>query len=389
MMFPNFLVRPCNQGSSVNKLVPLRTSPARLREFSRSLFGDLSAVSVKVLAPIVVALLAVRAQNYGLDAFGVIRSLGPFKVALAAQLVGVCITRYVYRPSLLSGWSIWGPALILGVSRGVNNVVGLYTFVWIRPQFVAPLSFVFQAVFTLGGDIIRDARTGKYATAIWPILAVPGIWALVVDSGNDGTPRPGVPIFGYEIPGWILGVGTVIIAAATYAFNNNMLQIFAERDRERAVHNSANEKDVAGQISCLAGIPSAGVLALGALFVGDGWGGMTSGNWLNFLFAALAGIVTGLTSVVTVKAYQKGLKREAITMIQPFMTLAGILMGMLVEMKAPGLLAWPGMALILLSSLGAAKYQNQEAERKVESSRDEKQGQKAKNRSRENSDGTQ
>lgn len=339
---------------------PLRARPARLKEFSRSLLSDSSVASAKVLAPIVIALVAVRTQNYALDALGVITDLGPFKVALAAQLVGILITYYVYRPSLLSNWSIWRPALALGVSRGVNNVAVLYVFVWIRPQFVAPLTFFCQAAFTLGSSIVKDARARKYSTAVWPILALPGIWALVAGSGDSRTPHPGVLILGHEIPGWIMGVCAVIIAAAAFAFNNTMLEVIAERDRDRAARLSDKEGTV-GRIATLAGIPSVAVLALGASFLDGGWGVMANENWLNLLVATLSGVVTGVTGVLTVRAFKKGLKKNALTMVQPFMTLVGVLTGMLVEMQAPSLLLGvPGMVLILIASLGAAKYQSQE-----------------------------
>ncbi|GAA2431874.1 hypothetical protein GCM10010191_52160 [Actinomadura vinacea] len=327
---------------------PLRVLPAGLRRLSGSPFSDLSAENMKILATVVVANLVTKAKNYFLVAVGVISSVGPIKVALVAMVVGFSVNYWVYRPALRCGWYVWRTVLLLGVNLGVNNVAVLYTFYWIRPQTVAPLGFLCTVVFVIGADIVRDARKRNFSTAIWPILALPGIWALMSDSadGGDGanfSPGPGIPILGHEIPGWILGVGTVIITAATYAFSQKRLE--------------ALDRDLKGKISTLSAIPALAILAVGASFMDGGWKVMTSEDWSGLLICAGAGLVAGLSNVLVIKAYERGLRAGAVAMLSPLMTLAGILMGSLVEMTAPGPLGWLGIVLIFVASYGATKYQ--------------------------------
>ncbi|MCO6008319.1 hypothetical protein NE236_25405 [Actinoallomurus purpureus] len=323
----------------------LRVPPAAIRRLSGPLFSD--PEDLKILAIAALGGLVAIAKNYFLAATGVITNMGPFMTAIIIMVISFSIQFRLYRPSLRCSWPVWRSVLVRGIILGANNVAALYTFRWIAPQTLAPLGFFCTAVFTLGGDVLKDARKGRYSTAVWPILAVPGIVALMNDparrNGAHFSPGPGLPILGHEVPGWILGVGAVIITSATYAVGNRQME--------------ALDRDLKGKISTLAAIPALAILAVGASSMDGGWKVLTS-NWSDLLLCAGAGVVATLSSVLVIKAYEGNLRASANAMLSPLMTLASILMGMLVEMTVPGPLGWLGIILIVVASYGAAKYQS-------------------------------
>ncbi|GAA2431881.1 hypothetical protein GCM10010191_52170 [Actinomadura vinacea] len=333
---------------------PLRVSHAALKGRLGSLYSDLSAGQLLSIAAVVN--LVNTARNYLLLAIGVISSVGSLKVALVILVFGVAVSHWWYRPALRCGWEVWGPAILFGVSLGVNNVAALYTFEWISPQIVAPLGFLCAVVFMMCFDgfkeIVKEVRKGDFSRVVWPILALPGLWLLVNDSadGKDGaqvSPGSGVSILGHEIAGWIPGVAAVIITAFTFVYSQYRLEV--------------SDRDLKEKISTLSGIPAIVIVAVGASFLDGGWKGMTSEIWSSLLICAVAGVVAGLSNVLVIEAYKHDLRAPAVVMLQPLFTLAGILLGCLVERTVPGLQGWLGIVVIIVATYGDAKYQNRRA----------------------------
>lgn len=326
---------------------PLRGLPARFKRYFGSPFADLSSVNKKVLTMVVLADVAGVATGYFLVAVGVTTNVGPFTTALVILVFGLPVHWLVFRPSLRN-WLLWRPALLLGVCLGANNIGLQHVLRWVPLIIMAPLAFLITAVFMIGPDTWRDAREGKYSTALWPVLAVPGIWIMVNDSAGGGNLSAAIPefhILGQELPGWTLGLGAMVITSASYSFANKRLETL--------------EKGIKGQASTLSRLPAVAIVAVSALAMEGGWGGMTNGNWRYLLICAGTGVALALLNgVVVVKAYEKGLRASAVAMLSPLRTLWGILLGMLVEKIIPGPLGFVGIVVILVASYGAAVYQS-------------------------------
>ncbi|WP_179279232.1 hypothetical protein [Actinomadura mexicana] len=294
-------------------------------------------------------------NGFVLVLLGVTRNVGPMTAACVAMLFGTPVFWFFFRPSLRSRWSLWGPALLMGLCLGANNMTYQYSLRWVQLQLLQPLSFLFSAIFMVGSTAVQDARNGRYSTAMWPILGMLGIWALATDTtGGEGGGTftdaiPEIHVLGHPVPNWVLPLGCMIITAATYAYVHEKL--------------NALDKNVGGKINTLAGIPAIAVLGVGAWALEGGWTGMTSGRWPYLLVCAGSGMFLALLSgVVMVKAYGMGLRTSTTVMLLPLRTLLGTFLGMVVAQTAPGLLGLAAVGLILVASCGAALIQSRKTD---------------------------
>lgn len=307
----------------------------------------------KSLTAAMIGDLAISSRNFFLAATGVILNVGPIITVLIGIPIGMLITWHCCkRPSLRGGWLLWRPAICYGVLLGVNNVAGLYVFLWLQPQVVGALSFLVAAGINMLPTIIRDARAGRFSTALWPALAVPGIWALVGDPAGHGgglqtADSPEVVLLGQGIPGWAVGVAAVVTSSSAYAFNSKTMASLADAD---------TEGELGARVSVLSGIPAMVFLVAGASFVGGGWAGVNSANWPYLLLAVAAGMIGGVGRLLQVKAYDWGLQPDTDAMLSPLRTLERILLGMLIELMVPSPLQGLGIVLILISSIGVRDF---------------------------------
>ncbi|MEV4003099.1 hypothetical protein [Actinomadura sp. NPDC049753] len=291
------------------------------------------------------------ANGFVLALTGVTKSVGPMTAACVSVFVGIPIMWVFFRPSLRSRWSVWMPSLLLGVSLGVNNMAYQNGLRWVQLQLLQPLSFLFSAIFLVGPKVVRDARNGRYSTAMWPILAGLGIWVLAADTAGGTGGRaftdviPQIQVLGLLVPDWGLGLGILFLTAATYAYYSRKMEVLGT--------------DVRGKINTLAGIPAFVVLGLGALAFESDWAGITDGYWLYLLICACSGMfLTLLNGVVMVKAYGRGLLASTTVMLSPLRTLLGTFLGMVAAHTAPGPLGLAAIGLILVASCGAAVIQS-------------------------------
>ncbi|TDC50416.1 hypothetical protein E1281_21985 [Actinomadura sp. KC345] len=163
------------------------------------------------------------AKGYFLVAVGVTANVGPVTTVLVSALSSTLVFWIVVRPSWRTIESAWATALLMGLNMAMNNIAFQFVLRWVHLHILAPLSFLCTAVFLGGGDVVRDARNKKYSTALWPMLALLGLWALLNGPGRSEGGRgftdaiPEVRILGLMVPEWALGVGAVILVAATSA----------------------------------------------------------------------------------------------------------------------------------------------------------------------------
>ncbi|GGQ29391.1 threonine/homoserine efflux transporter RhtA [Actinomadura coerulea] len=337
-----------------NKKGRLRVSLAALRARGRSLRSDLRGADGKVLRMAVFANSVGAVNGYLLVAVGVTEHVGPTTAALVMSISGTMVSWYFFRPSLWSRWAIWKQAILLGAALGANGMTFQFVLRWVRLEVVQPLSFLFSAAFTLGGVVYRDIREKTYSTALWPVLAVLGTWILARDTTggwgggffSDSIPR--FRVLGQRIPGWIPGFGVLTATAATYAFLQKRMEVLDEGIKAKA--------------NTLSGIPSFGILAVGAWTLEGGWDGMTAGRWPYLLLCAAGGIIGALFSgVVLVKAYEQGLLASTNAMLLPLRNLLGTAVGMLVALTAPGPFGLAAISLILIASCGTVSIQNRKS----------------------------
>jgi threonine/homoserine efflux transporter RhtA len=355
-MFRDPFARPNKQG------VPVKRKSWRPREFLAGvrrhlepLSSDLRAADKKVLMMVTAANAAGLANGYILVLVGVTKNVGPMTASCVAVLFGTPVFWFFFRPTLRSRWDVWKPSILLGLAMGANNLAYQYVLRWVQLQLLQPLSFLFSAIFMVGPDAVRDVRNGRYSTVMWPVLGVLGIWALATDTvGGAGGGAftdaiPHVHVLGLPVPVWALGLGSLIITAASYAFHNRRTEEYS--------------KDAGGKINTLAGIPAFAVLGVGAWALEGGWSGMTGGGWPYLLICAGSGFFLALLSgVVMVKAYGRGLRASTTAMLLPLRTLLGTFLGMVVARTAPGPLGWVAIGLILVASCGAAVIQSRQAD---------------------------
>lgn len=295
------------------------------------------------------------ANGFILALTGVTDNVGPMTAACVSVFFGTPVFWFFFRPELRSRWAVWMPSLLLGISLGMNNMAYQYGLRWVELQLLQPLSFLFSAIFLVGPRVVRDARNGRCSTAMWPIMAGLGIWALAADtaggaSGGAFTDAiPQLRVLGRLVPDWGLGLGVLFLAAATYAYYGRKMETFGE--------------DVRGKINTLASLPAFVVLALGAWAFESDWTGMTDGYWLYLLICACSGMFLSLLNgVVMVKAYGRGLLASTTVMLSPLRTLLGTFLGMVAAHTAPGLLGSAAIGLILVASCGAAVIQSRKAD---------------------------
>ncbi|GGT96903.1 hypothetical protein GCM10010177_65030 [Actinomadura citrea] len=307
-----------------------------------------------MLAMAVFANLTGAVNGYLLVAVGVTEHVGPVTTALVIVASGTPVFWYVYRPPLRSRWSVWKQAILLGSALGTNSLTFQFVLRWVRLEVIQPLSFLFSAAFIFGADVFRDVRKKTYSTALWPILAVLGTWALARDTVpgatggvfSDAVPR--IRILDQPIPGWIPGVGILTIGAATYAFMQKRMEML--------------DLSIKGKANTLSGIPAFAILAVGAWTMEGGGDGMTADRWPYLLICAASGILGALLGgVVMTKAYERGLLASTSAMLLPLRTLTGTLMGMLVAQTAPGPLGLVAIGLILVASCGTTKFQGRKS----------------------------
>lgn len=316
---------------------------------AKSPLGDISAQDKKVLAKVIIANLVSVANGYALVAMGVTRNVGPVTTALLAMLGGRFVYWWVFRPKWKNPWPVWKSALALGVALGVNSVAFQYVLRWVEVQFVQPMTFFITAMLLLRRTAVKDVKAGNYATVLWPLLAVSGMWFLVndaADGGVDGVFTDAVPqlhVLGWGIPPWALGLGALLTVSASFSF------------RHRSLEHSKGDR---GRVTALAGAPAIAILAVGAWATEGGWEGMTSPAWPYLAACVVTGmIVTRLGGVRLVTAYDDGLRAGATAMLSPLKTLAGTCLGMIVAQTAPGLPGLAGLLVIIVASCGAARYQ--------------------------------
>ncbi|NDU75849.1 hypothetical protein GWI34_24955 [Actinomadura sp. DSM 109109] len=298
---------------------------------------------------VMAANIAGIANGYILVASGVTDHVGPITTALIGMACGTPVMWYFFRPALRSKWSAWRPSLLLGIALGVNHVTFQYGLRWVQVQLLQPLSFLFTVLFTVGPDIVRDARNGRYSIALWPVVGLLGIWALSTDTA-DGTGGaaftdavPHLHLLGWPVPAWVPALGVMVITAATSAYGNWRLE---------------EARDLAGKYNTLAGLPAIAVLVAGVWLLEDGWAGVVGAPWPYLLVSAVCGMFFALLSgVVTAKAYGEGLRKSTTAMLQPLRHLLGTLLGMAVARTAPGPLGLAAILLITVASLGAAVVQ--------------------------------
>ncbi|MEU8309228.1 hypothetical protein AB0C84_37260 [Actinomadura sp. NPDC048955] len=297
------------------------------------------------------------ANGFVLALTGVTKNVGPMTAACVSVFFGTPVLWLFFRPSLRSRWSVWMPSLLLGISMGVNNMAYQNGLRWVQLQLLQPLSFLFSAIFLVGPRVVRDARNGRYSTAMWPVLAGLGIWTLAADTAGgaggaggraftDAIPR--LHVLGRLVPDWGLGLGILFLTAATYAYYSRKMEVFGT--------------EVSGKINTLASIPAFVILALGAWAFESDWAGVTDGYWLYLLICACSGMFLSLLNgVVMVKAYARGLLASTTVMLSPLRTLLGTFLGMLAAHTAPGPLGSAAIGLILVASCGAAVIQSRKA----------------------------
>lgn len=326
---------------------------AGVRRYLGTLSRDLRAADPWVLAMVMTANTAGVANGFVLSLTGATAHVGPMTAGCVSVFFGMPVMWLFFRPSLRSRWAVWMPSLILGINMGVNNAAFQYGLRWVQLQLLQPLSFLFSAIFLVGPRIVRDARNGRYSTAMWPILAGLGIWVLAADTAGkspdaggsaftDAIPR--LHVLGRLVPDWGLGLGTLFITAATYAYYGRKMEVLG--------------KDVSGKINTLSCIPAFIFLGLGAWTFESDWAGMTDGYWLYLLICACSGMFLSLLNgVVMVKAYGRGLLASTTVMLSPLRTLLGTALGMVAAHTAPGLPGLAAIGLILVASCGAAVIQ--------------------------------
>lgn len=305
---------------------------------------------VLVLALVVFSNVTNVAKGYFLVAVGVTEHVGAATTAFVSALFGAAVYWIVYRPSWKAVRPAWKTFLPMGVALAANHIAYQYVLRWVHLQILAPLMFVCTAAFMMGPDIVRDIREKKYTTVLWPLPALAGTLALVKDpaveedGGNFSDAIPDVHVLGQGIPDWVLGVGVVAFAAATYSLHNWWL--------------SKTPRPLKGQVNTLAFCVSLPVFAIA--WTGEGGiGSITGESWPYLLICAGTGAVgTLLIGVSTVKAYELELRPSAKAMLEPMKTLAGTLLGMFTARTAPGLQGAAAICVVLGATIGAADTGN-------------------------------
>ena len=293
------------------------------------------------------------AKGYFLVAVGVTANVGPVTTALVTALSSALVFWIVFRPSWRTIETAWATVLLMGVNMAVNNIAFQFVLRWVHLHVLAPLSFLCTAVFLMGSQVVRDARKRKYSTALWPVLALLGLWALLNRPGQEEGARaftdaiPHIPILGLMVPEWALGVGAVILVSATAAFQSRWMEAY--------------DKQTKGQVSTLVGFPALAAFAVLAWATEGGLAGMVGEHWPYLLIClGVGGVSALLNGVVVVKAYVDGLRASTMAMLSPMRTLLGVLLGMLVERVAPGPVGMVGIVVVLVASFGAARLQSRE-----------------------------
>ncbi|GGQ27990.1 hypothetical protein GCM10010187_50820 [Actinomadura coerulea] len=307
---------------------------------------------------VMIANAAGVANGFVLSLTGATANVGPMTAACVSVFFGMPVMWLYFRPSLRSRWAVWMPALLLGIGMGVNNAAFQYGLRWVQLQLLQPLSFLVSAIFLVGPRIVRDARNGRYSTAMWPILAGLGIWVLAADTAGKSPDAggsaftdaiPQLHVLGRLVPDWGLGLGTLFITAATHAYYSRKMEVFG--------------KDVRGKITTISGIPAFVFLGLGAWTFESDWTGVTDGYWLYLLICACSGMLLSLLNgVVMVRAFDRGLLASTTVMLSPLRTLLGTFLGLAVAQTAPGPLGLAAIGLILVASCGAAVIQGRKAD---------------------------
>lgn len=290
-------------------------------------------------------------RGYLLVAAGVTDRLGPATTAFVNTMFGTIVFWVAFRPTWQTISLRWKPALLMGLNMALNNFAFQLCLRWVRANVLEPLLFLCTALFMVRDEVDKGDGKKDYFVFLWPLLGAVGIWALVADPAvaeSGGSFTETVPDFrplGWQVPEWVIVPTILLITGATYALHNRWLQEFRTEDK--------------GKISTVAAIPALAAFAAVAMIFEGAHAGMVGAVWPDLLICAgLALVGAYLSGVVVVRAYERGLRRSSLAMLQPVRTLGGILLGMLIEMTLPGPAGVLGITVILLAAVGAADYQS-------------------------------